>query len=94
LTLREEYRLRVFEDSMLRRIFGPKKYEVRGGWRILHNEDLHDLYSSPSISRMMKSMRIRSTRYVVRKGAKRNAIGFWWDRQKERDYEENQDVGG
>jgi hypothetical protein len=48
LTLREEYRLRVFENRVLRRIFGPKRNEVTGGWRTLHNEELHNLYSSPS----------------------------------------------
>jgi hypothetical protein len=55
LTLREEHRLRVFEG----RIFGPKRDEVIGGWRKLHNEELHNLYFSPSIIRMMKSRRIR-----------------------------------
>jgi hypothetical protein len=45
LTLREEHRLRVFENRVLRRIFGPKRYRVTGGWRNLHNEELHDLYS-------------------------------------------------
>jgi hypothetical protein len=54
LTFREEHRLRVFENRVLRRIFGPKKYEVVGGWRKLRNEELHNLYSSPSIIRMMK----------------------------------------
>jgi hypothetical protein len=49
LTLREEHRLRVFENRVLRRIFGPKKDEVTGGWRKLHNEKLRDLYSSPRI---------------------------------------------
>jgi hypothetical protein len=48
LTLREEHRLRVFENRVLRRIFGPKKAGVTGGWRKLHNEELHDLYTSPS----------------------------------------------
>jgi hypothetical protein len=57
--LREEHTLRVFEKRMLRRIFGPKRDEVAGGWRKLHNEELHNLYSSPSIIRMMKSRRKR-----------------------------------
>jgi hypothetical protein len=54
LTLREEYRLRVFENRMLRRIFGPKREEVAEGWRKLHNEELHNLYSSPSIITIIK----------------------------------------
>jgi hypothetical protein len=49
LTFREKYRLRVFENRLLRRIFGPKRDEVTGGWRKLHNEELHNLYSSQSI---------------------------------------------
>jgi hypothetical protein len=59
LTLREEHRLRVFENRVLRRIFGPNRDEVTGGWRKLHNEELHNLYSSPSIIRMIKSRRMR-----------------------------------
>jgi hypothetical protein len=54
VTLREEHSLRVFENRMLRRIFGPKIDEVTGGWRKLHNEELRDLYSSPIINRMIK----------------------------------------
>jgi hypothetical protein len=54
LTLREEHRLRVFENRMLRRIFGPKRNEVTGEWRKLHNEGLRDLYSSPSIIRIIR----------------------------------------
>jgi hypothetical protein len=56
-TLREEHRLRVFENRVLRGIFGPKRDEVTGGWRKLHNE-LHNLYSSPNIIRMIKSRRM------------------------------------
>jgi hypothetical protein len=59
LTLREEHKLRVFEKRVLRRIFGTKKDEVIGGWRKLHNEVLHNLYSSPSIIRMIKTRRMR-----------------------------------
>jgi hypothetical protein len=55
LTLREEHRLRVFENRFLRRIFGPKRGEVTGEWRKLHNEELHNLYSSPDIIRQGKS---------------------------------------
>jgi hypothetical protein len=57
LTLKEEHRLKVFEKRMLRRIFGPKRDEVTGGWRKPHNEMLHNLSSSPSIMRMMKPRR-------------------------------------
>jgi hypothetical protein len=59
LTLREEHRLRVFENRVLRRIFGPNRDEVTGDWRKLHNEELHSLYSSPSIIRMIKSRSMR-----------------------------------
>jgi hypothetical protein len=59
LTLREEHRLRIFENRVLRRIFGPKRDEVTGGWRKLHSEELHGLYSSPSIVRVIKARRIR-----------------------------------
>jgi hypothetical protein len=59
LTLREEHRLRVFENRVLRRIFGPKRNEVPGEWRKLHNEELRDLYSSPSIIRIIKPRRMR-----------------------------------
>jgi hypothetical protein len=58
LTLRDEHGLRVFEKRALRRILGPKRDEVTGGWRKLRNEELHNLYSSPSIITMIKSKRI------------------------------------
>jgi hypothetical protein len=63
----------VLENRVLRRIFGPKRGEVTGVWRKLHNEELRDLYSSPSIIRMIKSRRIRWSRCVARMGEKRNA---------------------
>jgi hypothetical protein len=59
LTQREEHRLRVFENKVLRRIFGPKRDKVTGERRKLHNEELRDLYSSPSIIRVIKSRRMR-----------------------------------
>ena len=58
----------MFENSALRRIFGPKRDEVTGEWRTSHNEELHDLYSSPSIVRMIKSRRMRWAGYVARMG--------------------------
>jgi hypothetical protein len=68
LTLREEHRLRVFENRVFRKIFGPKKDEVTGGWRKLHNEELHSVYSSPSIIRIIKSRRVRWAGNVARMG--------------------------
>src|SRR5215472_9585799 len=73
LTLREEQRLRVFENRVLRRIFGPKKDEATGEWRRLHNEELNDLYSSPNIIRVIKSRRVRWAEHVARMGEKRGA---------------------
>jgi hypothetical protein len=63
-TLREEYRLRLFENRVLRRIFGSKR-DVTGGWRKLHNEELHDLYSLPNIIRIIKSRRVRWAGHVA-----------------------------
>jgi hypothetical protein len=77
LTLREEHGLRVFENRVLRRIFGPKRDEVTGGWRKLHNGELRDLYSSPSIIRIIKARRMRWAGHVARMGEKRKAIGGW-----------------
>jgi hypothetical protein len=68
LTLREDHALRVFENTVLRRIFVPKRDEVTGEWRKLHNEELHDLYSSPSIIRKLKLRRIELADHVARMG--------------------------
>jgi hypothetical protein len=71
LKLGEEHRLRVFENRVLRRIFGPKKDEVTGRWRTLHNEELHILYTSPDIIRQIKSRRMRWAGHVARTGEER-----------------------
>jgi hypothetical protein len=76
LTLREEHRLRVFENRVLRRIFGPKEDEVTGEWRKLHSEELHNLYSSPDIIRQVKSRRMRWAGYVARMGEERKVYKF------------------
>jgi hypothetical protein len=68
-----KHRLRVFQNRVLRRIFGPKRDEVTRGWRKLRNKELHNLYSSPSIIRMIKSRRMRWAGHVARMGEKRNA---------------------
>ena len=68
LILRDEYRLRVFENRELRRVFGPKRDEVTGEWRKLHNMELRDLYSLPNIVRVVKSRRMRWAGHVTRMG--------------------------
>jgi hypothetical protein len=77
LTLQEKHKLRVFENRVLRRIFGPKRDGVMGRWRKLHNEELHNLYSSPSIIRIIKSRRMRWAGHVARMGRRGTCIGYW-----------------
>jgi hypothetical protein len=81
LTLREEHRLRVL------RIIGPKRDEVTGSWRKLHNEELHNLYSSPSVIRMIKlRRRMRWEGHVARMVSKGFYTGYWWESQNEREH--------
>jgi hypothetical protein len=72
-TRREQYRLSVFENRVLRRIFGPKRDEMKGEWRRLHNEELNDLYSSPNTIRIIKSRRVRLAGHVARMGKQKGA---------------------
>jgi len=76
LTLREERRLKVFENRVLRRIFGPKRHGVTWEWRKLHNEELNDLYSSPNIARVIKSRRMRWGTGRAYGGEKRGVQSF------------------
>jgi hypothetical protein len=77
LTLREDHRLRVFENRVLRKIYGPKRDEVTGEWRKLHNEELHNLYTSPDIIRQVKSRRMRWAGHVARMGEERIVYKVW-----------------
>jgi hypothetical protein len=97
------YRLRVFENRVLRRVFGPKMDEVRGEWRKLHNEELSDLYSLLNIVRVVKSRRIRWAGHVARmgegRGVHRVLVGKPEGRRPRRRWEDNikmdlQEVGG
>jgi hypothetical protein len=75
LTFREEHSLRMFENRVLRRIFGPKRDEVTGDWRKLYNEELHNLHFSPNVIRMIKSRRMIWAGHVARMGEKRILVG-------------------
>jgi hypothetical protein len=77
LTLREQYRLKVFQNRVSRRIFRQKRDEIIGGWRKMHNEELHNLYLSTSVIRTIKSRRMTWAGHVAR---------MWRGRQKKRDY--------
>jgi hypothetical protein len=84
----------VSENRVLRRIFEPKRDEVTGGWRKLHNEELHNLYSSPSIIRMIKSRRMRWAGHVTRMGEKRNAYRILVGKPLGKNHWVDQAVGG
>jgi hypothetical protein len=74
----EDARLRVFEKRVLRKIFGPKREEDRS-WKKLHNDELHNLYSSPNIVRVIKSRRMRWAGHVACMGGERCLQGFGWE---------------
>jgi hypothetical protein len=86
LILREERRLRVFENRVLRRIFRPKRDEITGVWRKLHNEELHNLYSSPTIVRVIQSRIMRWAGHVARMGKGEACTDFWLINLRERDH--------
>jgi hypothetical protein len=84
--LREERRLRGFENRVLRRGFGGRKDEVTGEWRKLHNEKLHDVYCLPNVVRVIQSRRMRLTGHVERMGRREGYTGCWWGNLRERDH--------
>ena len=88
LTLREEYWLRVFENGVLRKLFGLQGDEVTEEWRRLHKKELYDLYFSPNI------MSMRWSGSVARMGRRDVHAGFWWGNLRERDHLENLDIDG
>ena len=94
LTLREERKLRVFENMVLRRIFGPRMDEITEEWRRVHNEELNDLYSSPNIVRVIKSRRMRWAGHVAHMGEERGCIGSWGGSRSERDHSGGLGVDG
>jgi hypothetical protein len=94
VTLREEHRLRVFENRVLRRIFGPNRDEVTGERRNLHSVEVHILYSSPDIIKQIKSRRMRWARHMARMGEGRNVYRVCWESPKEKDDFEDQGIDG
>jgi hypothetical protein len=70
--------MKVFENRVLRRLFGPKRDEVTGRWRKLHTEEIHDLYSSPTTVRVINSRRMSWAGHVARTGRREACTGFWW----------------
>jgi hypothetical protein len=83
LSLREEHRLGLFENKVLGRIFGPKRDKATGGWKKLHGEELYDVYSSPSIIRVVKSRKMKWAGNVTRMGRRGTRICCWWGSQRD-----------
>jgi hypothetical protein len=83
LILKEEHRWEMLENRVLKKIFGSKRDEVMGGWRKLHNEELHNLYSLTSIIRIVTSRRMRWAGHVTRMGRLGLHIEYWWETRKE-----------
>jgi hypothetical protein len=94
LTLSQKHRLSVFEKRVLSRIFGPKRDEVTGQWRKLHNGELHNLYSIPDIIRQIKLRRMRWAGHVACMGEGRNVYRVWWEIPKEKDHLKDQGIDG
>jgi hypothetical protein len=94
LILREEHRLRVFENRVLRRIIGPKRGEVMGEWRKLHGGDFHNFYPSPNIMRQIKSRRMRWAGHVARMGEGRKLFKVFVGKPEGKDHSEDQGVDG
>jgi len=87
-------KLRSFENTVLRRIFGSRRDEVTGEWRRLHNEELNDLYASPNILRVIKSRRMNWAGHVACMGKERRCIGSWWGNRREGDHKEDLGLDG
>jgi hypothetical protein len=91
LAPRDEHRLKVCENRVLKRIFGPKREEVVGGWRRLHNEELHNLYASSNITRVIKSRRMRWAEHVPLVEYMRKTCKFSVGKPEQGDHMEHQD---
>jgi hypothetical protein len=94
LTLREERRVRMFENRVLRRVFGPKRDKVTGEWRKLHNKELKDLFSLPNIVRVLKLRRMRWAGHLAHMERIEVCTGCWWGSLRERGHWGDQDVDG